>query len=178
MSTSFPYAGNVAISLHLADKTVSSVAVKLRIRMPSWLNSSVRVAVNGNLHGHGEPASYYLIDRQWRESDTVSFTLPTIYRVSQYTGVEQVHGYEGKRFALQVGPIVLACVGPMDAGDTTVLPVAAGSVEDWLVPTSQPLHFNIKGAPNFHFKPLWDVSQGEKFTVYPILGGSSSELLV
>jgi len=178
MKATSPYGGAVALSIDWADAGVSTIVAKLRIRMPSWLNNSVGVAVDGTLHGHGQPGSYYVIDRSWQRGEVVSFTLPKVYRLSQYTGIEQVKGYEGKRFALQVGPIVLACVGPMDVGYTTVLPIAAQDVEEWLVPTNEPLHFEIKGANAFQFKPLWDVLQGENFTVFPIFGHMGGEVFV
>ena len=46
-----------------------------------------------------------------KQGDVVKFTLPTVYKLTRYTGVDQIQGYEGKRFALSVGPIVLGCVG-------------------------------------------------------------------
>lgn len=91
-------------------------------------------------------------------------------RLSLYTGVDQVAGYEGKRYALLLGPVVLACVGPMDAQSTAVLPVPAEDPAAWLVPKpGAPLTYGVKGAPLHEFRPLWTVSDGQPFTTYPIL---------
>ena len=50
------------------------------------------------------------IDREWKDGDKIQFDLPTVYKLTQYTGVDQIPGHDGKRFAVSVGPVVLACV--------------------------------------------------------------------
>merc|ERR1712151_420405 len=96
------------------DPSVSSVSAKLRVRMPSWLSNPLTVSINGQPYGMGAPGSYLGIDRHWEQNDNVSFTLPIEYKLSLYTGVDQIQGYEGKRYALSMGPVVFACVGPVD----------------------------------------------------------------
>jgi len=174
MNTQFPFGFDVNIRVDWNDAEVSSVAPKLWIRMPSWLDSPMQIKFNDHLMGLGQPGSYIEIDRIWKQRDTISFVLPRVYKLSRYEGVDQIPGYEGKRYALLLGPIVLACVGPMDLQGTTVLPVPPSQVPDWLLPDASgtPLHFGIRGAPQFRFKPLWAVRDGEKFTTYPIFGGT------
>merc|ERR1712232_204187 len=103
----------------------------------------------------------------------MGLTLPTVFRLSNYAGVDQVPGHEGQRYALLVGPVVLACVGPVGSDETTVLPLHPVDPPQWLIPTSTPLHFAIKGVSEFYFKPLYALTDSEKFTVYPIFGGES-----
>ena len=89
--------------------------------MPSWLSNAVTVNLNGKPYAHGKPGSYLVIDRTWSMGDVITLILFRNYRFSLYEGVDQVKGFEGKRYALLVGPIVLACVGPMGLDGTTVL---------------------------------------------------------
>jgi len=184
MNTNFPFSHDVAMRMSWKDHNVSSVSVRLKIRMPSWLSEPLSILINGQESARGLPGTYIGFDRHWVQNDVISFTLPIVYRLSLYTGVDQVKGYEGKRYALLVGPIVLACVGPMDTGEknsTVVLPMGPTDPSEWLITNvSHPLHFNIKGSNRFEFKPMWDVLDGERFTTYPIFGGApeSDQLLV
>ena len=93
------------------------------------------------------------------------------YELTRYVGADEIPSYEGKRYALQVGPILLGCVGPWTdpKSSAMVLPLSPlQNATDWLVPTDTPLHFGIKGAANYTFMPLWDVEEGEAFTTYPV----------
>lgn len=177
MSTNFPSGDDVSMRLSWDDTSVTSVALKLRLRMPSWLPRDLEVSVDGQSVGHGQPGTYLPIERKWAQGDTIALTLPTVYHLSHYIGGDQVPGYEGKRYALLIGPVVLACVGPVERSgplqDTTVLPVLPENPSEWLVPTGTPLHFGIKGASQFRFKPLYAIRDGEGFTVYPIFGGTT-----
>jgi hypothetical protein len=171
MDTDFPRADGVSLRLSWSNSSMV-VPIKLWLRMPSWLSNAVTVNINGKPHAHGKPGSYLVIDRTWSMGDRITLNLFREYRFSVYEGVDQVKGFEGKRFALLVGPVVLACVGPMGVDGTTVLPVPAGNAHGWLIPSAKPMHFNIKGVSRFMFKPLWAVDQGEHFTVYPIYNQS------
>merc|ERR1712039_1061511 len=111
------------------------------------------------------------MDRTWYRGDSLSLVLPRVYSLSNYIGADQVAGYEGKRYALLVGPVVLACVGHMRTDQTTVLPLPPSNPEQWLIPQATPLHFSIKGIDGFIFKPLRSVLDSEEFTVYPIFDG-------
>ena len=101
--------------------------------------------------------------------------LPTVYKVTPYTGIDQIAGFEGKRFALSVGPIVLGCVGNLSATtNAPVLPVAptAAAAKEWLVPAEgKPLHFSVKGAEGITFMPMWEMASADRFTTYPIMAG-------
>ena len=75
------------------------------------LPAQLPVALNGVVMGTtGTPGSFLSLDRSWKNGDRLTFMLPTVFKLNQYLGVDQVAGFEGKRYALQLGPVVLACV--------------------------------------------------------------------
>merc|ERR1711990_486610 len=106
MDTLFPFSGDVAMRMSWENTTVQTVSMRLNVRIPSWLPAPLAVFINGQQYADkGKPGTYLAVDRHWTRRDCISFTLPTIYRLSLYTGVDQVPGFEGRRYALLVGPI-------------------------------------------------------------------------
>ena len=173
MSTRFPYDNAVRIKVSWALASVTAVSAPLKLRVPSWLQAPLaNITINGVASTAGQPGSFLTLNQQWKQGDEVAFTLPTMYKLSAYTGSDQVKGYEGKRFALSVGPIVLGCVGNMSAAtNAPILPVSpdAKAAEEWLVPVAgAPLNFHIKGAPGMTFMPMWEMGSADRFTTYPI----------
>ena len=69
-----------------------------------------RTHSSDSLRGAGKPGNFLEIERPWSQGDELSFVLPEVLTLSLYTGVDQIAGHEGKRYALKVGPIVMACV--------------------------------------------------------------------
>ena len=177
MSTEFPFDNKVEIKVSWEETGVTAVKATLHLRIPSWLEAPLEtVTINGAAwSSHGQPGSYLAIDRQWKQGDSIAFVLPTVYKVTPYTGIDQIAGFEGKRFALSVGPIVLGCVGNLSATtNAPVLPVAptAAAVKEWLVPAEgKPLHFSVKGAEGITFMPMWEMASADRFTTYPIMAG-------
>lgn len=176
----------------------------LNLRIPSWLNQKLTVTVGGKHRQHhpqprrrqqllhaaspttmaGQPGTYLAIDREWSQGDTVSFALTTVFSFSHYTGMNQVAGHEGNRYALQVGPIVLAAVGPAITAfghdQTVVIPHqptvgAAGAAPAWLTPVAEkPLHFAVAGVAGIVFKPNYAMLGNEKFTTFPIFANATA----
>lgn len=181
MATEFPLADAVSLRLdwNRSVAGASTIPFAVHLRMPSWLGNAtkvVRVALNGSPLATGTPGTYLSLNRTWSSGDTVSFSLAKQGRLSPYTGAEQVPGYEGRRYAVQMGPVVLACVGPsnLQPKAVAILPVdPAARPESWLVPRASPLTYGVKGAPAYEFRPLWTVTDGEQFTTFPILNGSA-----
>ena len=77
-----------------------SVALRLRLRIPSWLGQGapgqapyrLPLQLNGKSYAGpgGVPGSFLAIDREWADGDKLSFVLPTLFRLTRYTGVDQV----------------------------------------------------------------------------------------
>ena len=203
-ATEFPYGnGSVVMTLRVPDPGVDAVAIHLRLRIPSWLEraqtsdqqqrkilhsrrvdvdtSSYRlpVLVNGQLYGDGVPGSFLSVDRMWKDGDTISFALPMdLYTLTLYTGVDQIVGMEGRRYALSVGPVVLACVAlpghSMNKDSTVILPISAtAAINSWLIPDPQGTSgfkrsYSIKGFLGYKFIPMWEIPSGVSFTTYPV----------
>lgn len=174
MKTEFPYGPAVNLRFDWNTPQVTSIATTIRLRIPSWLNSSLRVFINQEAVVEGKPGTYLSIDRQWRQGDFISFNLSQPLTLFQYTGVDEIPGFVGRRYAVVHGPLVLGCTSTANVTPATTpkIPVPATRPADWLLPVAgAPLHYTVKGAPQFTFKPLWDVNATETFTIYPILSG-------
>jgi DUF1680 family protein len=179
MATQFPYENDVNITVSWVETSATSVNATVNLRIPSWLNAPLTtITVNGQaVAASGRPGSYLKLDREWKQGDIIAIALPTVYKVTAYTGTDQIKGYEGKRFALSIGPIVLGCVGSTNWNTTTnapVLPVTptSAAAAEWLEPVEgKPLNFNIKGAEGLTFMPMWEMSSADHFTTFPIMDG-------
>ena len=156
-STGFPMDGN----MELRFAAVSPVTMKVRIRMPGWLESGVGIFVNGAPLLTGRPGTFASLDRTWVDGDRVSFELPMRFRLTRYSGVDRDETQE--RYALEYGPVLMALLG------ATRLDIASEMLIRSLAPISgSPLRFGIAGYPDCAYVPYWQV-QDEPFTCYPTL---------
>ena len=186
INTSFPFDSKVSLTLGWADERVRLVRYRVSIRVPSWIQApTVVVAVNGQPYAGSTPGSYLSLDRLWENGDVVSFDLPmgpSNAELVQYplSGIDNIKGYEGSRYALKLGPIVLLCSGPLNSDQAIVLPVdPTADPSSWLVPVpGSPLHFGVKGVEGSKatFKPTWSVAPDEPFTTFPVFAGAAGSL--
>ncbi|MEI7807995.1 MAG: beta-L-arabinofuranosidase domain-containing protein [Verrucomicrobiota bacterium] len=164
VQTRFPEDGRVALNVSAAKP----MQMVLRLRIPRWCPRDVSVEVDGREAGIGRPGSYLRLDRTWSDGNTVSFHLPLTLRVHRYEGEAKLAGVE--RYAVLYGPILLACVGPLDGGVPRIAQDPA-RVSEWLTADPrQPLHFRIRGTTNHYFAPYWRLGHDEPFTCYPVIG--------
>ena len=125
------------------------------------------IRINGEHVVTGIAGTYTLLDRQWLDGDTVSFTLPAELTLTRYMGLDQVPGHQ--RYALEYGPILMAAVGPPDS----VIQVHDGvRTEDLLKQlkpqTDHPLHFTVPHNPGMEYMPYWQV-EDQTFTCFPVI---------
>ena len=162
MKTSFPYDSGVELLIEVSTPRRSVI----RLRTPSWATADMAIHVNGKLIATGKPGSYVALDRTWKSGDAVSFTLPTGFRLTRYSGMDQIEGKE--RYALEYGPILMAILGSDDA--RLIASGAPGEVfASQLKPvTGQPLHFAIDGNPSHIYVPYYAIKQ-ETFTCFPVI---------
>jgi hypothetical protein len=158
----FPYHPDITMAI-----TASHPAqAKIRIRIPSWAASPVKLQVNQETAVTGTPGTYATLDRTWSTGDTVRFTLPMQLKLTRYEGLDKIEGHE--RFALEYGPVLLALIG----SDSAVLTVPGARHEAILGRLHQdpdrPLHFTIDGHPQFKYMPYWQVLT-EPFTCFPVV---------
>jgi uncharacterized protein len=162
MKTTFPYDSRVELGFELSAPRHSVI----RLRTPSWATAEMPIYINGKLAATGKPGSYVALDRTWKSGDTVSFTLPAGFRLTRYTGMDQMEGHE--RYALEYGPILLAIVGT-DEARLRALGTSAQSFTSQLkaVP-GQPLHFAIEGNSDHRYMPYYAIKE-ETFTCFPVV---------
>ncbi|MDR3234348.1 MAG: glycoside hydrolase family 127 protein [Planctomycetaceae bacterium] len=159
MESGFPFKPDVTLNITAG----SPVTMKMRIRIPSWAAKPVEVTVNGQSAGTGKPASYLELVRNWQSGDKVEFVLPAAIKVTPYTGADSVDGFN--RYAVEYGPVLLACIGEEDAPHK----LSVTDLEKSLVPDpAKPLHFTLQGDPAHSFMPYWMID-GQKFTVCPLI---------
>ena len=166
MKTTFPYDSKVELSVELSAPRHSVI----RLRTPSWAVADMPININGKLASTGKPGSYVTLDRKWQSGDTVSFTLPTGFRITRYTGMDQIEGHE--RYALEYGPILLAIVGT----DQATLRNTGASAQNFIsqlkeVP-GEPLHFAIEGNADHRYVPYYAIKE-ETFTCFPVVEKAS-----
>jgi uncharacterized protein len=158
----FPFNPDIAITVSASRP----VRAKIRIRVPSWSTGPMKVQVNREDPVIGQPGTYVTLERTWSSDDTVRFTLLMGFKLTRYTGLDQIEGHE--RFALEYGPILLALI----PSDSAVLTVKGMRCEEILNRIHEdpfrPLHFNIDGHSEFTYVPYWQVP-GQPFTCYPVI---------
>ena len=155
--TAYPYNGKVAIKL----TTPAPTRMKLRIRIPSWVNGKVAINVNGAVAANGTPGSYAQIERSWSNNDAINLEFPMAFRVVKYTGLDQ--DAHNDRYALLYGPVLMALLGGSD------LDLPSNELPNRLLPIAgNPLHFGVAKHPGCTYLPYWQV-QAEKFTCFPTM---------
>ena len=173
--TGFPYTNAVKITVAWGGhQVVARVSFALHVRMPSWMGKGYTLDVlhsSGTTQAvhtmmQGKAGTFLTIDPSggWGSGDTVSFTLPTVLAMTQYTGMDQIPGHEGKRYALKLGPILLAAVGPYTGG-TIQIPHDHAST-DWLKPKGN-LVFGVTNS-TATFMPMWEMATTDVFTTFPL----------
>ncbi len=76
-TTDYPFGDTVTVTV----KTPKPVRFPLALRIPSW-SEGATVSVNGRvLRGTPEPNSFAIVEREWRNGDTVQLRLPMRLRV-------------------------------------------------------------------------------------------------
>ncbi|HET7470476.1 MAG TPA: beta-L-arabinofuranosidase domain-containing protein [Gemmatimonadales bacterium] len=71
--TRFPEEEGTTLVVH----TRRQVRFALRIRVPYWMGAEGTARLNGRaLEGFAAPGGYYVLDRTWKDGDTVAVTLP------------------------------------------------------------------------------------------------------
>lgn len=160
MNTRFPYSPDVQMIVGSRQ----SLKSKVNIRVPSWASAEMAVKVNGNEYAKGKPGTYLLIDREWKNGDVISFTLPMDFRVTKYTGMEK--GFEDGHYAIEYGPVLLAMVGVKAKKNNIGVKATAETIKSMLKPVDgKPLHFAVEGSTEFEYWPYFEV-QDEPFSCF------------
>jgi DUF1680 family protein len=159
MNTRFPFATDVACVV----KIPAPARFNLRVRTPSWAMTEMSISVNGQPVGKGQPGSYFPIDREWADGDRVEFALPIGFRVTRYSGADQLPGRT--RYAFEYGPTLYAVVG----SEKAELPSGfrPETVTQQLEAVSDaPMGYRLRGHPGIMLMPYWQIST-QSFTCFP-----------
>ena len=161
MNTRFPYDSKIEIVVG----NEQPIQNKIRIRVPSWASKNISVTVNGSDVGSGKPGTYFVINREWKNGDVISFTIPMDFRITKYTGLEK--GFEENHYAIEYGPILMAMVGVKAKKFDIGVKASPENIEKMLKPVpGKPLHFSIEGNSEFEYWPYFEV-QEEPFSCFP-----------
>lgn len=164
VSTEFPFERSVRATIN----TTGSTAANLRIRVPSWSVTMMKILVNGKITGEGQPGTYFHLQRSWSNGDTIEFTLPAVVRARPYQGADQSAGRT--RYSFEYGPILLAAAGAREMDISSGGELIPGRLAELLEPIDGlPLHFNMRGNAGMKFMPYWQITD-EEFTCYPVVG--------
>ena len=159
-TTRFPYDPQVRIEV----RTGKPVQAKIRIRIPSWSVATMPVLVNDKLVRTGEPGTYVTLDREWSDSDVISFVLPMGFRTTCYRGADSGFN-DGAHYALEYGPVLMALTGKVEGQDG--VNADPKQLSESLRPiTGKPLHFEVMGNDSLIYQPYWEL-QDERFTCFP-----------
>lgn len=161
METEMPYDGSVKLTFDCAPQEFA-----LKIRIPRWVSSPVKIYHNGNLVASGEPGSYITLKNIWKKGDCVSFTFSFAWKLTKYEGAEQIEGYD--RYAYEYGPLLMAFRGELDADRHIILKQPSGEITSTLVPNGKPGHFMLKDQPEIEMVPYLEIKPGMTFSSFPL----------
>ena len=150
VESGLPESGRVTIRILRAEKPFT-----LKWRVPRW------AAADGR--------SYYETREGVEAGAEFSFEFPFRFRVTRYTGGEEIPGKE--RFAVEWGPLLFAALG---APNPLTVRFDPERPEEWFTPVKRyhpqgvRLALRLRGDDRHEYRPYMDIAD-EPFDVYPIV---------
>ncbi|QEE24409.1 glycoside hydrolase family 127 protein [Rhodanobacter glycinis] len=134
MTSELPLSGGVKLVVERAGKKAPQ---RLALRIPAWTEGRYELKLNGRTQRSKASEGYAVIERIWREGDTVTLALATPLRLESTVG-------DANTVTVMRGPIALAAdLGPVsqpyDQADPTL--VADGSPLEQFKPSTGATHF-------------------------------------
>ena len=155
--TDIPDGGRVSITVQTAG-----APFEIKVRVPRWAAGEAAVRLNGAIAAMGKPSSYVAL--RVGQGDTVSFDIPMDFRVTRYTGGEEIVGRQ--RWAMEYGPLLYAAMGAPNPVSVRWDPKNPG---EWFVPMAgDKPRFALKGDDAHEYWAYADIHD-EPFSVYPVV---------
>jgi len=157
------------------------VAIVIRLRIPSWLESGPTVKLNGKpLDATAAPGSYLTLSRTWKNGDSIEMGLPMHLSVEAMPDDRTVQaflygplvlagdlGVEGLTAELMSGPAVNG--PPLRRAPAISIPTFRAAGADpgaWIRPADKPLTFRTAGqATDVALLPLNSIF-GRRYSIY------------
>jgi len=126
----------------------------LKIRRPSWAGEGFSVKINDVKRSiTAIPGSYLTLDRNWKDNDRISITLPLEFRVEYTPDVKDVGG-------IMYGPVLLC---GENVNDLPILNFDSSNPDEaFSRDNDDPLHFKSNG---ISFVPFYQI-HGLPYSVY------------
>jgi len=167
MKTEFPFDKEVSLQV----STPSPVNMKIRIRIPDWLDGDANVQINGKKAGKAIPGSYLTLERVWKEGDVITWQLPMTWKMEKYIGETRMQ--DATRYAFSYGPILMALKGPLmedalqgEHEHSIRLDMTPQTLLTKIQNTDNPCEFRIEGVPDYLFTPYFLLHEGT-YTCFP-----------
>ncbi len=149
-----PDTGDVCIKIEEA-----AAPFTLKLRIPRWANGPVAVFLNGRKAADAEKGYFAL---EVKSGDEITFTVPMGFKVTRYTGGEELRGKE--RYAVEYGPLLYAAMGP----SVVHLSYDIEHPETELIPMENRRGFTMKHDNAHEYLAYIDITD-EPFSVYPVI---------
>lgn len=168
--TNMPYNKEVTVCV----RTDKAAAFTMALRMPSWMSEESRVVVNGTEEYKGIPGTYLKLDRIWEDGDEITFSLPMEFRYKLYEGADQltalnhIKAGDFERYSYEYGPFLYAVCGDVRYKSSIWVKQDPKDIQNWAVPTDEPLVFEIKGNKEQKLIPYFALETGQSFTCFPV----------
>jgi DUF1680 family protein len=151
--TSYPDDGEIELRVRVPHP----VEFSLHLRIPGWLETEAKIAINGKSANVAAPGgTFATIARRWQDGDAVQLSLPLSFRA------EPVDDRHPERVALMQGPRMMVAVAP--AADLHETPLTLPGRPEPVPHTASTFTLNGPGAA-FRTVPFYEV-RDEVYTTY------------
>jgi len=132
----------------------------ISFRKPEWLSLEATISVNGTSVTYIEKDGWYMVERVWKDGDTVELKLPMELHYSVLEGEHIKYGL----YALKYGPVTLAYNGYTN-NLAELVPINSDP-NDLFEKTEETLNFSSKKDNSVIFKPYYVYEENEIYTMY------------
>ena len=156
-NSAFPEETSVTFNVNTSEKEAFSIC----FRKPEWLAGEAALTINGETAAYEEENNWYVVNREWKDGDTVVIDLPmNLY----YSVVENGETAEDTVYAVKYGPVTLACDGAV-ANLRSYIPLAEDA-NTLLTRQETDMIFTAARNSGIVFKPYYSYEEGKPYTLY------------